>query len=83
LDAELGSGTTLNLGTTTGLKFEINAQFEIKRNLYFTAGYRYQEWHINRSDPGYIIYEGTKVQVVEPESYTTNRYLKAGVLFRY
>jgi len=83
LDAELGSGTTLDLGTTVGFKFQMDGKYDLGKNFYLTGFYRYQVWHIQRSDVGYVTIDNTKYSVVEPESYTVNQYLSLGVLYKF
>ena len=83
LDADLGSGTTLNLGTTTGYKVQIQAMYNFSSDLSVGLMYRYQMWHINVSDPGVIIYDNQEIPVVEPESYTRNRYFGASLIYKF
>ena len=83
LKADFGSGTTLSLGTTTGYKVEIKTYFKYSSNLIFNLMYRYQMWHINRSDPAIVTYNNKQVIVIEPESYTKNQYIGAGLIYKF
>jgi len=83
LDVYLGNGTTLNLGTTDGMKLQISSYYNLKKNLIFTLMYRYQYWHINRSTPGVVNDNGTILTVVEPESFTRNQYFGVGLLYKF
>ncbi|GAB6073669.1 hypothetical protein [Nautilia lithotrophica] len=83
LDVYLGSGTTLDLGVTDGLKFQLSGYMNYDKNFMINVFYRYQYWHISRSSPSSIILNGTKTYIIEPESYTRNQYIGVGVLFRF
>jgi len=83
LDVELGSGTTLDLGVTNGLKFQLSGYLKYNKTLMFTVFYRYQYWHIHRSSMSSIVLNGIKTYVIEPESYTRNQYLGIGVLYKF
>ncbi|ACM92153.1 hypothetical protein NAMH_1021 [Nautilia profundicola AmH] len=83
LDAHIGSGTTLDLGTTEGLKFQIASYFKYNSRIMISLMYRYQFWHINRSDPASVVLNGTTTYIVEPESFTRNQYLGIGVLYKF
>ncbi|AZV46695.1 hypothetical protein C3L23_05230 [Nautilia sp. PV-1] len=82
LDAKIGSGATLDLGTTTGYKAELKFGY-VYNNLLITCFYRYQFWHISPSQPAVITLNGSQVTIYEPESYTRNQYLGIGVLFKF
>jgi hypothetical protein len=83
LETDFGSGAKLDLGLTEGLKFQVGGYFKIKRNVFFSVMYRYQFWHINRSASVNVNYNGRVISIHEPESYTRNQYLGAGVLYRF
>ena len=83
INVHLGSGTTLNLGYTSGLKFQLKAFYPYSDNIMLSFMYRYQFWHINRSESGSIILDGSNTQIVEPESFTRNQYLGIGVVYKY
>jgi len=83
LDTHLGSGTTLDLGPTEGLKFELKGLINYENNIMFTFFYRYQYWNIDRSAPSSIELNGNTVYIVEPESVTRNQYLGVGLLYKF
>ena len=82
IKVELGNQPVLDLGETSGMKVEIPFVFR-KDNLYFKVFYRYQYWHINRSDSGLLRINGKVYEIYEPESETINQYLGAGILWKF
>ncbi|QCT94664.1 hypothetical protein FE773_05575 [Caminibacter mediatlanticus TB-2] len=82
LDIKLGNNPTLNLGETTGAKIELPfiAKYD---NLYFKIFYRYQYWHISKSNTYILKINNEEVPIFEPESITINQYLGAGILFKF
>ncbi len=83
LKAELAGGIVLHLYDTEGLKFEAEAYFKIEENLMISFMYRYQFWHIGGSASENVLLNSQNVQVYEPESYTRNQYIGAGVLYKF
>jgi len=82
MKAELGNEPTLELGDTDGIRVELPLIVK-KDNLYFKFFYRYQYWHINRSDTEILILNGDIYEIYEPESLTRNQYFGIGMLFKF
>lgn len=83
LKAYLGNGVKLNLGVTDGIKALIKTDYKIKQNISISFMFKYQIWHINRSASSTVILDNQEVPVHEPESYTLNRYLGLGIVYKY
>jgi hypothetical protein len=83
IDIYIGNGTTLNLGKTYGYKAEIDANHRINSKLVLNVFYRYQFWRINRSNEGFVTINNYLYPLYEPESYTRNQYIGAGLSFKF
>jgi hypothetical protein len=82
MKVKLGNQPVLDLGETQGYKLEFPLIFR-KDNFYFKVFYRYQFWHINRSDYEYLIVGSNKYVIYEPESITANQYFGIGLLYKF
>jgi hypothetical protein len=83
IDIQILDGTTLALGRTDGYKLQLKTKYKIKEDTYITAFYRYQQWHIKKSDTGLLVDNYQAYPIYEPESYTRNQYLGVGVLYKF
>ena len=83
LNVYLGSGATLDLGETDGLKFKFSADYKYSNNIMLSFLYKIQLWHINVSNVKTIEYNNQDIVIYEPESITLNQYLSIGLLFKF
>jgi len=83
LDVYLGDGCTIDLGDVYGYRAGVKLGYDLSNNIMLTLGYRYQYWHINRSDY-FPLVDGSRVYYIyEPESKTKNQFLTFGVELKY
>jgi len=83
LNADLGEGVKVDLGVTDGIKFRIQDSYKYSENVILSISYKYQLWHINRSDTVNVNIDGVSIPIYEPESYTRNQYLGIGFIYKY
>ena len=82
LDIKLGNNPTIDLGETNGAKIELPLILKYN-NFYFKVFYRYQYWHISKSNTYILKINNEEVPIFEPESITINQYLGIGLLFKF
>jgi hypothetical protein len=82
LKVYLGNEPTINLGFTRGYGVLLPLYFHYKRFI-FSLFYRYNHWHISKSENVNLYLNGNIYQIYEPESITDNQYLGIGVLIRF
>jgi hypothetical protein len=82
LKVYLGNEPTINLGFTRGYGVLLPLYFHYKRFI-FSLLYRYNHWHISKSESVNLCLNGNIYQIYEPESITNNQYLGIGILIRF
>ncbi|MEO1957958.1 MAG: hypothetical protein ABGX23_00225 [Nautiliaceae bacterium] len=80
MKAYLGNEPVIDLGDTEGFKAELPLYFKSK-NFSFKLFYRYQLWHVSASSQTPLLLNGKVVYIYEPESFTRNSYIGAGISF--
>jgi len=83
LDLDLGSGGTVNLGKTYGYKAGLKFNYEYSEKISYSMFYRYQYWHISKSDSINITLNNLVIPIYEPESKTRNQYVGIGVNLKF
>ena len=78
----LGNSPELKLGSTTGGYLELPLYFKMY-DLVAYLFYRYQYWHISKSDYAVLQTDTQKTLIYEPESITSNQYFGVGVVFNF
>ncbi len=82
MKANLGNKPVLDLGYTDSRIFELPL-FLYFNTLSIELFYRYEVWHINPSSPVTLILDSKSYTIYEPESYTRNQYVGAGVVWKF
>ena len=78
----LGNNPTLDLGDTRGYKIELPFYYKIN-NIDIFGFYRYQYWHINKSNVYLLRVENQSFPIFEPESKTKNQYIGVGLSYKF
>jgi len=78
----MGNEPILKLGDTDGFYVELPIYFRIKKQVWYLF-YRFQYWHISKSDYAVLQTDTTRTLIYEPESITRNQYLGIGVIFNF
>jgi len=82
LKVYLGNSPTLNLGPTHGSYIHLPLYFHTKKLTWFVF-YRYQYWHISRSNYEVLQTQNSRELIYEPESITRNQYVGLGILISF
>jgi len=83
LKVYMGNDPILDLGTTTGAYINLPLYFRANNNFVWFVFYKYQYWHISKSDPETLVVNNTATTIYEPESITKINTLGAGVLYSF
>jgi hypothetical protein len=83
MDADLGGGTTFDLGKTDGYRFELPIRYHLATNYGITFKYTYDYWKIGKSDTQNVTFSDGKYVVHEPDSKTKNQYLNLGIYLNF
>ncbi len=82
LKVYLGNEPELKLGYTDGAYINLPLYFRYKRFVWFVY-YKYQYWHISKSDYAILQTSTSRTLIYEPESITRNQYLGLGLIFNF
>ncbi|WP_457562137.1 hypothetical protein [Caminibacter pacificus] len=82
LKVYLGNDPVLNLGYTDGAYIDLPLYFKTGNTVWYIF-YKYQYWHISKSDYAVLQTSTNRTLIYEPESITRNQYLGAGFVFRF
>jgi len=82
LKVYLGNAPTLDLGSTSGMYIDLPVYFKTHNVTWFVF-YRYQYWHINRSNSALLKTSSFSTYIYEPESITQNQYVGVGVTYKF
>jgi len=82
MKVELGNNPVLDLGATDGYNINLPLYFKTKKVVWYLF-YRYQYWHISKSDDAVLKVGNTINVIYEPESETRNQYIGAGIVLNF
>jgi len=83
MQAYLGNSPILKLGKTYGYGGEFKINYYTPWNLIVNCFYRYDYWHITKSDLTPMTSGGSVYYIYEPDSDTKNQYIGIGILQRF
>jgi long-subunit fatty acid transport protein len=76
-------GMTFDLGFVNGYSIEVPAIYDISKHFSIEFAYKYDYWHIRKSNIVCPDSNLTNLCFYEPESKTRNQLLKFGLVYRF
>jgi len=78
----LGNKPELKLGDTEGAYINLPLYFKYKEFVWFVF-YKYQYWHISKSDFAILQTNNSRTMIYEPESITKNHFFGLGIVVNF